>query len=121
MKMSITDEARRRFKESGIIYKNITRQDIVMLENCIRAALENHTGLTMRLSKIVHFKEDATGFIGCNLYVNGNYFKRRQSISFESYEWIGFSGWASTNNTQVFVQAFDMWLYLMIKRYGLKV
>ena len=104
-----TNEARQYFIDCGIVYAKITRKDIDRLIEILIELLKEHKHFPMRLSKIVHFKSDETGFKHCYLYVNGRYFKKRQAISFEKEDWIGFSGWADSGNVQPFINAFLIW------------
>lgn len=108
-----TDYARKYFKECNIDYSTITREDINKLIVLLEWELKHHKHFRMKLSKIVHFNSDNGVFKHCYLYVNGGYFRRRQAIDFESKEWIGFAGWACTNNTQPFIKAFIAWCDLM--------
>ena len=108
-----TDKARQYFKDCNIDYSKITRANIDLLIEFIEYNLKEHKHFPMRLSKIVHYDEDRLGFKHCYLYVNGDYFKKRQAISFEKEDWIGFAGWACTNNVQPFIEAFMRWCDLM--------
>ncbi len=104
-----TNEARQYFKDCQIEYSEITRKDIDKLIQLIKEQLKEHKHFPMRLSKIVHFKSENGIFLSCYLYVNGRYFKKRQAISFEEEDWIGFAGWADSGNVQPFINAFAIW------------
>jgi hypothetical protein len=109
MENKTTDYAREYFKKLGIVYQEITREDINKLIEFLEIELKEHSHSPMRLSKIVHFKKNGNIFEHCYLYVNGSYFKKRQAISFEEESWIGFCGWACSNNAQPFIRAFLKW------------
>lgn len=109
MENKTTNYAREYFKKSKIVYQDITREDINKLIEFLETELKEHSHFPMRLSKIVHFKRNGNNFEHCYLYVNGSYFKKRQAISFEEENWIGFCGWACSNNAQPFIRAFLKW------------
>ncbi len=108
-KNKTTDYAREYFKKSEIVYEEITRREIDKLIEFIEIELKEHKHFPMRLSKIVRFSRKGYDFGQCYIYVNGSYFKKRQAISFEGEDWIGFCGWACSNNAQPFIIAFLNW------------
>lgn len=44
------------------------------------------------------------------IYVDSNYFKGREAISFNTNGWIGFAGWADEKHVLPFVNAFNKWI-----------
>ena len=115
-----TEDARKYFEEKGLSYKIVNRKNIDILIGFLNKELKEHdSNFPMRLSKIVHYnsymKPCPSEMNHCHLYVNGGYFKKRQAISFEGNGFIGFAGWASTNNIQPFVRAFIKWCDWMVE------
>lgn len=113
------EEARELYKQSGITYGNIGSKDIFQLMDCIRTELNNSDNeLKMKLCKLrkqdVTYKQDGT-IKNCYLMVDGEYFKRREAISFNTQstkgdEFIGFAGWVGGKNTTPFINAFETWI-----------
>lgn len=114
-----TDEARELYKKSGLTYRDIGSKEIAMLMDCIKAELLiTETDLKFSLPNLrksdINYNDDGS-IKNCYIMVNGDYFKRREAISFNTAslkgdEFIGFAGWASTANTQPFINAFVIWL-----------
>lgn len=48
--------------------------------------------------------------------VDGDYFKGREAISFNSDGFIGFAGWADDKNVQPFLRAFVLWVVEWLDR-----
>lgn len=104
-----TERARKYFKDSGISYSDITKEDIDELMILININLSDHKKLPMILRKKADFKFENNTFKHCYMYVDGEYFDKREAISFEKEEWIGFCGWSSSGNEKPFVDAFIEW------------
>lgn len=126
-KESITrEEARKLFADYLFDYSDITENDIYALEALIGIKLAefNEEGsLQMHLS---HRKNDAPKVkVGKNIgqtiesafiCVDGDYFKGREAISFNSNGFIGFAGWADDKNVQPFLRAFVLWVVEWLDR-----
>ena len=116
---SVNDKARSAFHDAGLSYKDIGSKEIGVLVNLIKYNLsEDSNDLDMKVCTIRQrdVKYDINGNIEyCYILVDANYFKRREAISFnqvsnEGKEFIGFAGWASTNNCEPFIKAFEQWI-----------
>ena len=112
----LRDGARDYFKAKGLTYKDVTEGDILalvlLLNRQIKADIKSEVVSipTMRLSKKISIKYNTNGtIISCYLYVNSDYFKLRECISFNEDGFIGFAGWASDNNVSPFTKAFCRW------------
>ncbi len=113
------EEARILFSLSGIEYKDIDIDKIVLLIELIRSELiKDGTDLKMEIcelrNKDVCFNLDGS-LKECYLMVDGFYFKRREAISFNRLDqlgdcFIGFAGWAGGKNTVPFLNAFEKWV-----------
>lgn len=91
------DCARAYFKKRGLMYQDITEGDIcalVMLLNkhIKRANREGETGCDLRMSKKVDIKTKRGSIETAFLYVNSDYFVRRECISFNHDGFIGICG-----------------------------
>lgn len=110
------DEARKYFADKGLTYDDITEGDILtlvmLLNKHIKAANKDNETSTdsMYLSKKIDiFKKRNGAITRCFLYMNSNYFTRRECISFNSDGFIGFAGWADQGNTNPILRAFLEW------------
>lgn len=110
------DEARQYFKDKGLTYSDITEGDILalvmLLNKYIKTAVKDkETSVDwMSLSKKVDIKMRTNGtMLACFIYVNSNYFTRRECISFNYDGFIGFAGWADQKNTNPILRAFLKW------------
>jgi len=124
------DKARLIFKEKGLSYLNIKKEQIEILQNLLKEELssfENH-GFIMKLCALrkndVEFNDDGTlkkcyfrakGIIkGSNngIYKPIIHFKEREAISFNQDGFIGFAGWADSTNVVPFLKAFNRFTLL---------
>ena len=110
-----TDEARAYFSNKGLTYDDITEGDILVLTMLLQKELKKsnkakETSTDMSLSPKVDMKKRSNGtIISCYLYVNANYFTRREAISFNEGGFIGFAGWADVGNRNPLLRAFLKW------------
>ena len=114
------DEARARFKDSGLTYDDITDGDILVLIMLLNREIKksNKTGetsvYTMRLSDKRIIKHKSNGaIIECYLYMNSHYFTQRECISFNRDGFIGFAGWADVGNKNPILRAFLEWVDIL--------
>lgn len=110
------DEARQYFKDKGLTYADITSGDIcglvMILNKHIKKASKNHEMSvdSMHLSEKIVSKYKTNGeLLGCFIYLNSHYFRRRECISFNYDGFIGFAGWADSRNTKPITEAFIEW------------
>ncbi|MGM0215048.1 hypothetical protein [Enterococcus sp. AZ109] len=108
-----TNEAREYFKEVGLSYDKIFEADIWNLWAYVAGELanadENETLKMSLVTKSVKINVDCGGLKSAFVEVSGPYFDKREGISFNTDGFIGFAGWASSNNLQPFVKAFMRW------------
>lgn len=101
---------------------SITRADVLQLHAlCIKAINEDRAkdGFSkmcrMRMSKKLDITTHENGIVSSAfLYVNSDYFRQREAISFNSDGFIGFAGWAGDSAIEPFRNAFCEWLCLRI-------
>lgn len=112
-----SDEARAYFKEKGLSYENITEGDIGVLHILLNkhVKLANRMGEmstdTMRMSAKIKGKYHRNGTVKeCYLYINSHYFTQREAISFNPGGFIGFAGWADSDNKKPLLTAFREWV-----------
>lgn len=110
------DEARAYFCNKGLTYKDVTEGDILTLVMLLNRELKksNKAGetsvSTMSLSRKVDIRKATNGtLITCFLYMNSQYFQRRECISFNRDGFIGFAGWADDGNLNPIKRAFLQW------------
>ena len=110
------DEAREHFKQCGLTYDDISEGDILALVLLLNAELKKSNKIgetsvnTMSLSKRIDIVKKTNGSIkSCFLYLNSNYFTRREAISFNNDGFIGFAGWADDGNLNPLKRAFIAW------------
>lgn len=118
----MTNEAREYFCKNHLSYDNITIWDLYELIQRINVKLhESRTIMLMMLpletrgcKRNLIFKDDKLVFAA--LKVRGTYFDSREAITFNRNGFIGFCGWASSDNTYPIVSAFKEWVDWMTKR-----
>lgn len=109
------DEARAYFEEKGLTYGDITEGDILVLTMILQKELKKsnkagETSVDITLSSKVDMKKRSNeSIICCFLYVNANYFTRREAISFNKDGFIGFAMWADVGNQNPMLRAFLKW------------
>ena len=110
------EEAREYFKNKGLTYGDVTYESILIL--CIYLSQElkkSHeigetTVNSLRVSKKQTFLENSDGeMISAYIYIDSNYFKEREGISFEGDGFIGIAGWADLHNLNPIKRAFLRW------------
>lgn len=115
------DEARKRFAEAGLTYRDINEGDIcvlvMLLNKELKAASKNKETsvpkLRMSLKIQSKFLKDGTVKC-CFLFVNGSYFTQRECISFNQNGFIGFAGWSDDTNVAPIIKAFDQWVDVLV-------
>jgi hypothetical protein len=103
-------EARQIFRESGLTYNDMF-DNLPILEAEISrelGLLAESGGMVMGLAgKRDHRFVKGTRNIECFfLFVAGPYFKKRECISFNADGFIGFAGWASSENSEPIIKGF---------------
>jgi hypothetical protein len=110
------DEAREYFKKKGLSYQKITSGDIcvlvMLLNKFIKKSVKNNE-LSMPvlvMSEKIKSKYSTSGTLKeCFLFINSDYFTRRECISFNREGFIGFAGWSSDRNIKPILKAFIEW------------
>ena len=110
------EEARAYFADKGLTYGDITGGDILALimmlnQEIKRSNRDGETSVnTMSLSQKIDAKYRTNGTLReCFLYMNSHYFTRRECVSFNENGFIGFAGWADTQNLNPIKRAFLRW------------
>ena len=113
------DDARKLFAETRGSLDSVSVADAVELWVLVERELELHnqepeTRVAMQLRPLNAFqvkKFRKVGFAGgavLDFKVDGPYFEGRQGITLHK-NFISFAGWASSNNLQPFLNAFEEW------------
>ncbi len=108
------EEAREYFKSKNLSYSDIMEGDlltlIILINRYLKIHRKEHKDMKLTLSRITHLKlSNDRSMKEFYLYANGSYFNKREAISFNDNGWIGFAGWASSCNTEPFINAFKKW------------
>ncbi len=113
--MDLREEARHYFNETlGLSYQDITEGDLVALQLLLNQTFKKYREsvnvgpLTISRKFQQTYHKDGS-LKRAFLFVNGGYFKDRESISFNEDGFIGFCGWASDRSAEPFVEAFKQW------------
>ena len=114
------NEAREHFEKCGLSYKSIRRYHIDLLRALLgkefresRKHPDSNDHVSPGLSDKTKFKRRAGKLAYAFLTMNGDYFKDRECVSFNSGGFIGFAGWASDGNVQPVLRAFVKWCDLI--------
>lgn len=100
------------FKSKVGDYKKIGSFEIDKLIKLLEIELSKPNDLNLKICSIrkkdiaynhEHIKH-------CFIMVDGKYFKRREAISFNNDGFIGFAGWASSENCKPINKAFIKWV-----------
>lgn len=116
------NEAREYFKNKQLSYNIITKDGVIALKELIKKELRisikhNECDDKLKMSqKIRFYTDDNSNMTDCYLYLNSDYFTRRECVSFNSDGFIGFAGWACTDNTQPILRAFIKWCDVMAEK-----
>ena len=108
------NEAREAFKAMGLTYSDIGSKEFFDLVKRLDEALPSHE-FKMRVSRKPKSNAPKIIFDDCGkmkeayIRCDSNYFYGREAISFNADGFIGFAGWASSKNTQIFLNVFFIW------------
>ena len=108
-----TDDAREMWQRSGFDYSVLTTPNVEMLAGLLSVELSDfakHGGMEMVVAYKEIWRDKSMKVTSCRITVDGPYFKDRMGIAFDRDGFIGFAGWASSNNIRPFVQAFVTWV-----------
>ena len=109
-----TDKARKIFNEY-FTYKNLKKQHIYLLVYFVQNELDNFENKSMEVIKI-NIKMRKNGLKFAEILVKGSNFKSREGITFNQDGFIGFAGWADSENQKPFVTGFFKWIdYILMK------
>lgn len=105
------EDARQYFVDCGLTYDKLCGNEMILLKWFLAEELKgcDYEGLKMKLSNKEIIKENDGKLVEAYFEVDGPYFKKREAISFNKDGFIGFAGWASSNNSIPFLEAFTKW------------
>lgn len=111
------DDARKLWTDSGLDYSVLTTENLYKLARLINENLNNHTAFNMWLNFYKSHNRPYRLDYDYNLHkvravftVNGDYFVKREAITFNYDGFISFAGWASDSNVVPFLEAFKSWV-----------
>lgn len=105
------DEARQHWAKSGLSYAALTKDNLAALRAALDAEMKA-SGLidgsfcAPKAATIRRPKTRPSADIRCH----SNYFRNRQAVTFEPDGFIGFAGWADSENVQPILKAFCQWV-----------
>ena len=109
----ITYEANEMFYKSGFTYQDVTLNDINVLKQMLVDEIVASTTKTIKPMSVddeVVFTTNTIGLIEAKIYVDSNYFEKREGITFNKDGTIVLCGWADDTNKQPFLDAFTKWV-----------
>lgn len=108
-----TEQAREIWSNAGFDYSVLTVPKVEMLAGLLSMELSSFAmdgGMEMSVADKSIWKNKGGRTVWCEIYVTGPYFNNREAITFNRDGFIGFAGWASTNNLEPFIKAFVLWV-----------
>ena len=119
--VTATDKARDLFISRGFDYSDIKEEDFKRLVELVEEELKhpNEDQIeTMKIAKLNKNGDKYYFYSGrpdrtvsmAHIKVDSHYFKGREAITFNSDGWIGFAGWADSDNVLFFTNAFVKWV-----------
>ena len=118
-----SDDMRTKFAALGIEYAEIGLADLLLLASLVQRRLDDLSAAGgMKMTVVfpeltiprVYDVGESLLHRGFSLRVVAGWLSSREGITFGSF--IGFAGWASTNNQMPFLLAFDEWCDFLNQR-----
>jgi hypothetical protein len=107
------NDARGHFLDCGLSYKDIGVGELLLLQTFLYMELEKSreqtSGMVLNYKKTRLNVDKETGLINAFFVVDGEYYAHRECISFNRDGFIGFAGWADSNNVAPIHRAFCDW------------
>lgn len=123
--ITTSEEARELWRGSGLDYSVLTDRNLRMLammieHNFVKATVDgtfdNRSYLTIARQKGNRlYNMDSKEGAYAEILVDGPYFRDREGITFNRDGFIGFAGWASSNNVKPILSAFQEWVETLKK------
>lgn len=120
------EEAREYFKNKGLDYSKIKKEDIEKLITVLSEELISYLGyggvhaqqMDMKVSKFMvkDKKFLKNGLKYARITIDGSYFKRREGITFSQTGFIGFGAEFSDVNVDPILKAFCKWCNDLVKQ-----
>ena len=115
------DKARDLFISKGLDYSDVTEEDFKRLVELLEEELKHPNEDQIQTIKITKLNKDGDKYYfhsgrpdrsvnTAYIQVDSHYFKGREGITFNSSGWIGFAGWADSDNVLFFTNAFVKWI-----------
>jgi hypothetical protein len=105
------DDARDIFEKSSMTYKDITKENLERLRDIINIEMieSGNFDNTFRCNDKVELIITGNRFFA-GLTCRSHYFNDREAVSFNCDGFVGFAGWASTDNVQPILKGFERWV-----------
>ncbi len=106
------DQARDIFAKSGLLYADITRENLQWLRNAVNDEMKA-SGLfkdSYRCKQRPFMQHRENGNLCARVECKAYYFENREAVSFNPDGFIGFAGWSSDTNVQPVLRGFISWV-----------
>lgn len=107
------NEARQYFKDKGLTYAVLNPQTVKLLKDIVQIEIDN---MKTEITDCILVSINRLGPVNSQLKngwveltIKGTYFDKREAITFNRNGFIGFAGWASSDNTKPFIYGFIKW------------
>lgn len=123
--ITTSEEARELWKESGLDYNILTEKNLralatMMEQRFVKARVDGtfdnrfYLSVTRQKGNRLYNMDSKEGAYA-EIQVDGPYFREREGITFNRDGFIGFAGWASSNNVKPILSAFQEWVETLKK------
>lgn len=102
MSIKTRDEARKLIDDAGITCENITESELYLLWLNISTAMD----LSDCYKETMKMNNPPSKYMTCRT----DQWNEREAISFNRDGFIGFAGWADSNNVKPFLEGVENWL-----------
>ena len=106
------DQARELFEKSPLTYADLTRKNLQRLRNLINQEMKASDCLngSFRCKQRPFIQDGGPDRFYAGVWCNAFYFEDREAISFNPDGFVGFAGWAGSENAQPIVDGFVLWV-----------
>lgn len=117
--MTSRDRARQRFIDAGLTYDILTPYYLQCLIDCVNPYLDvlnaedGENSSNLYADGWTFFKDDKKAIVGAEVYLNSNYFKKRECVTFNVDGFIGMAGECDKRRTEAIVHGFNDWVRRM--------
>lgn len=110
------DRARQKFIDAGLTYNILNPSTLQDLIDCVNPYLDmlntedGENSCHLYADGWTFFKDDNKVIIGAEVYLNADYFKKRECVTFNVDGFIGMAGECDKRRTEAIVHGFNDWV-----------